>query len=231
MGWRVSARVVAARTEAQAGCMPDLLRSVQASPGRHEGCPVSRRLFGGERVPDVHVFGQTLDIWIRPRAAEIDRRTGLGVGAMLDEGMVRALMTIPEGASVELRALDGAMLLEMDGLLENHAVDIVGDAARRRAIPPVDIVGFAKIAHDWSDVRGVTLLRTHGPRVAIASRPLAERILREVDPDVGVAVGTGSDCDVLRWPGVRGVRPSWQRWIIAEAAFEMWLQQVRVVGL
>ena len=187
---------------------------------------MSPRLFDGERVPDVHVFGQTIDIWIRPRTDEINRRTALGVGALLDEGQVRALMTIPDGVPVELRALDGAMLLELEGLLEARAVDIVGETAKRRAIPPVDLVGFAKTAHEWSDLLGVTLLRTHGPRIAIASRAVAERILREVDPDVGVAVGAGPDCVVLRRPGVRGVRPSWQRWIIAEAAFEMWLRRV-----
>lgn len=98
------------------------------------------------------------------------------------------------------------------------------------AVPPVDLVGFAKTAREWSDVRGVTLLRRHGPRIAIASRPVAERILREVAPDVGVAVGSGSDCVVLRRPGVGAVRPSWQRWIIAEAAFEMWLRRVGVAG-
>lgn len=186
---------------------------------------MSQRLFDGEQVSDVHVFGQTIDIWIRPRTAEIDRRTDLGVGAILDEGQVRALMTIPEGVPVELRALDGAMLLELEGLLEAHAVDIVGDTAKRRAIPPVDLVGFAKTAHEWSDLRGVTLLRRYGPRVAIASRAVAERILREIDPDVGVAVGAGSDWVVLRRPGARAVRPSWQRWVIAEAAFEMWLRR------
>ena len=188
---------------------------------------MSSGLFDGERVPDVHVFGQTLDIWIRPRTAEIDRRMGLGVGAILDEGMVRALMTIPEGVPVELRALDGAMLLEMDELLEAHAVDIVGDTAWRRAIPPVELVGFAKTAREWSDVRGVTLLRTHGPRIAIASKPLAERILREVDSEVGVAVAEGLDCVILRSPRARAVRPSWQRWIIAETAFESWLERAR----
>ena len=97
---------------------------------------MSPRLFDGVRVAGVHVFGQTIDIWIRPRTEEINRRTALGAGAILDEGQVRALMTIPEGIPAEMRALDGALLLEMEGLLEAHAIDIIGDNAKRRAIPP-----------------------------------------------------------------------------------------------
>ena len=90
-------------------------------------------------------------------------------GAILDEGHVRALMTIPEGTLVALRTVGGGLLLELEGLLEVHAVEIIVDVAWRRAVPPVDLVGFAKFVNDWSDLRGLSLLRTHGPRFAVAS--------------------------------------------------------------
>ena len=185
--------------------------------------PEKSALFGGEFVPDVHVFGQTVDIWVSPRTEEIDRRAAAGVGAILDEHMIRTLMALPEGVPIELRSLDGGALLAMEGLLETHAVEVVGDTLRRRAIPPVDLVGFAKAVREWTDMRGLTLLRTHGPRVAVAATPMARRIMREIDPEIGVAVDEGPGVVVLRHPGAKAVRPSWQRWAIAEAAYEGWL--------
>lgn len=182
-------------------------------------------LFDGEFVPGVHTFGQTIDIWVRPRTEEIDRRAAARVGAILDEFLIRALMTFPQGLPIELRTLDGGALLAMEGLLDAHAVEVIDDTVCRRMVPPVDLVGIAKAARKWSDVRGITLLRTHGPRVAVAAKPMAQRIMREIDPEVGVAVIEGSDYVVLRRPGVTAVRPSWQRWVIAEAAFDGWLAQ------
>ena len=179
-------------------------------------------LFDGEFVPGVHVFGQTIDIWIRPRPEEIDRRAAAGVGAILDEFLIRALMTLPEGMPIELRTLDGGALLAMEGLLDAHAVEIIGDTVCRRMTPPVDLAGIAKAVREWSDMRGLTLLRTHGPRVAVAAKPMARRIMREIDPEIGVAVVETSGFVVLRPPGARAVRPSWQRWSIAEAAYERW---------
>ena len=184
-------------------------------------------LFDGEHVPDVHIFGQTVDIYIRPRIEEIDRRAAAGVGAMVADDMIRALMNVPEGVPIELRALDGATLLAMEGLLAAHAIEIVGDSALRRAIPPVDLSGIVKVAREWSDVQGITILGTHGPRIVVAAKSMARRVLREIDPEVGVAIVEGSDCVVVRCPGVRAVRPSWQRWSIAETAFGVWLMQMR----
>ena len=89
------------------------------------------------------MFAQTLDIWVTPRVYEVERRDNAGVGA-LDEHLVRALMDVPEGVPVGFRSLGGAVLLAMEELIANHAVEVVGDAVCRRAIPPVDIVGFAK---------------------------------------------------------------------------------------
>ena len=187
-------------------------------------------LFDGEHVDDVHIFGQTVDIYIRPRTEEIDRRAAVGVGAIVEDYMIRALMNVPEGVPIELRSLDGATLLAMEALLATHAVEIVGDTACRRAIPPVDLVGIAKAARDWSDVQGITYLATHGPRIVVAVEPMARRVMREIDPEVGVAIVEESDCVVLRCPGATAVRPSWQRWSIAETAFEMWLMQAQSQG-
>lgn len=187
-------------------------------------------LFDGEHVQDVHVFGQTVDIWIKPRTEEIDRRVAAGVGAITEDHLVQALMNVPEGVPIQLQSLDGATLLAMEGLLAAHAVEIVGDTACRRAIPPVDLVGIAKATREWSDVRAITFLATHGPRIVVASDAMARRVMREIDPEVGVAIIEESGCMVLRCPGVTAVRPSWQRWSIAETAFEMWLMQAQTQG-
>lgn len=182
-----------------------------------------RTIFDGKRVPEVHIFGQTVDIWIELNMPEVERRDAAGVGAMPDDELVRALMGVPEGMPVPSRALDGRLLLAMERLLDAHAVEFKGDSLFRRAIPPVQIVGIAKAIDKWSDVQGITPLGTHGPRVAVAARPMARRIMREIDPDVGVVVRRGDALDLLRPPGTRALRPSWQRWVIAETAYGAWL--------
>jgi hypothetical protein len=80
-------------------------------------------------------------------------------------------------------------------------------------------VGVAKRVHSWEDVQKLSLLRTHAPRLAIASRSLADRIVRTCDPDMGVAVVTDDCVTMERNPGRRWVRPSWQRWLVAEMVF------------
>lgn len=175
--------------------------------------------FKGEHATDVLIFGQTVDIWMKPHAAEVDRRTSLGVGAIMNRSCVRALMDMPEGMPVDLGSLHPGTLWAMEDLVAVHAVEIVGRLAFRRAVPPVELVGFCKVAQRWSDVEGITLLRTHGPRLVVAPLLMAKRTLREIDPDVGVAVHEGGGLEVLRQPGARAVRPSWQRWAIAETAY------------
>ena len=184
--------------------------------------PDPSTLFDGDFVPEVHIFGQTVDLWVSPYTEETNRRAAAGVGAILDEHMIRTMMALPEEVPIELRSLDGGALLAMEGLLEAHAVEVIGDNVRRRAIPPVDLVGIAKAVREWSDMRGLALLGKIGPRVAVAATSMARRIMREIDPEIGVAVVEGPDFAVLRPPGARAVRPSWQRWAIAEAAYDRW---------
>ena len=182
-----------------------------------------REIFGGERVPSVHVFGQTIDIWIEARVSEVARRTAANVGAMPDEEIIRALMCIPQGMPMQPQALDGRLLLAMDQLLEVHAVEFREGLLYRLAAPPVEIVGVSKVINAWSDIRGLTLLSTHGPRLSIAARPIARRIMREIDPEIGVMMASGDGLGLLRTPQANHIRPSWQRWIIAEEAFAAWL--------
>ena len=183
-------------------------------------------LFEGDLARDVQVFGQKVDIWISPRAEEVSRRGDLGVGEIVGNDCLRALMGLPEDYPVDARALDPAAVFSMDDLLAISAVEIVGGMVYRRAVPPVEIVGFTKVASRWSDVQEATLLRTHGPRYVLAPSGIARRALREIDPEVGVATRDGSGWRVMRPPGVKAVRPSWQRWAVAEAAFGVWLRSL-----
>lgn len=180
--------------------------------------------FEGELADNVDVFGQTVDVWFRPRSAEVERRESLGVGAIVDHDCLRALMDMPEGMPLDVMMLDPATLMAIDALVTIGAVELIGKSVCRRAVPPVELLGFSKTADRWTDVQGVTLLRTHGPRIIFGSLPLAQRTLREIDPQVGVAVIERGGWRMIRQPGTRAVRPSWQRWAIAEATYGMWLQ-------
>ena len=72
--------------------------------------------FEGELASNVDVFGQTVDVWFRPRFAEVERRETLGVGAIVDHDGVRALMDMPEGFPLDVMALDPATLMAIDAL-------------------------------------------------------------------------------------------------------------------
>ena len=177
-------------------------------------------LFDGEYVADVHIFGQTVDIYIRPRTEEIDRRAAVGVGAIVEDYMIRALMNVPEGVPIELRALDGATLLAMEG-----AVGCARDRDRRRhRVPASDPARRPRRDHQGRP----RMVRRAGDHISGYSRPSGRgrcrsgslgATIREIDPEVGVAIVEESDCVVLRRPGATAVRPSWQRWSIAETAY------------
>ena len=164
------------------------------------------------------------DIWFKPRPAEVERREVLGVGPIVDHDCLRALMDMPEGMPLDVLSLDPTTVMTIDTLVTVGAVELVENSVYRRAVPPVELLGFTKTVDGWSDVQGITLLRTHGPRIIFGSLPLARRTLREIDPQVGVAVIEQSGWRMVRQPGTRAVRPSWQRWAIAEATYGMWLQ-------
>ena len=196
---------------------------VTALRGAAEGRPMNCELFDGERVENVDVTGQEVDIWIQPNLHEIERRRAHGVGAMCDHDHIRALMDMPEGLHVPLRCLDGATLMAMEDLVELRAVKFDGNSVSRVAVQPVAMVGISKVAECWDDARRITWLGPHAPRYVIASGRIAKRVLAEVDPQVGLAVPQDGQCRIARTAGARRVFPSWQRWAIAERAFAKWL--------
>lgn len=182
--------------------------------------------FGGSLLRGVRLFAQTVDVSCRPDAAEADRRRALGVGAMTDPDLLRALMGIPEGLPVAIEALAAVTTFALDELLSCGAVEIIGGHVIRRAVPPVELLGLTKVVSDWSEVQAITLLRTHAPRMVIAPATLARRILAEVDAEVGVSVQSArGEVGCRRLPGASRVRPSWQRWFTAEVAYGAWLSR------
>ena len=181
--------------------------------------------FGGCVVPNVRVFGQHVGVSVRPRASEIERRRALGIRSIDNYDVIKALMTLPEGIVLARATLEVDALLVLEDLVRLGAVDEQDDKVIRRAVPPVELLGLTKMATSWADVQAITLLRTHAPRMVIArTARLARRVLREIDPEVGVAVPAGSDqIECLRVPTGHKVRPTWRRWVTAEAAYEAWL--------
>ena len=144
--------------------------------------------FCGEQVVDVEVFAQRVDVSFRVRPVEVERRRALGVGAIDNREVVQALMTLPEGITVTRAALEVDALLVLDELVRLGAVEVVGGGVVRRAVPPVELVGLTKVATTWPEVQPFTLLGTHAPRLVIVPLGLARRVMREIDPDIGVAV-------------------------------------------
>jgi hypothetical protein len=113
-------------------------------------------------------------------------------------------------------------LVLLDTGVTAGAVRIVGATVVREAIPPLALVGLVKHACCLSDAQAMTLLRTHAPRVLVTDyRALAERVLRDTDPDLGVIHRVGAHERVMRTPGRRWLCPSWQRWLLTETAY--WL--------
>jgi hypothetical protein len=175
---------------------------------------------GDGLVTDVSVFGQQIDIWVQPHLDEIARRETANVQAITTPDVIRALISLPVGRALSTSAispLDRLVVEELPpGLVQRDL-----EAFVRLASPPVDILRIVKRVRSWADVEAVSLLRTHAPRVVVAPRRLALRVLRNADTEIGVVAEPAADV-VLRQPGSRWVRPSWQRWLVAEVAYEAW---------
>lgn len=186
--------------------------------------------FDGEAVRSVIVFGQHVDIWLQPVESEVRRRSQSDAGK-LSHDVIRGLMTLPEGMPIRFETISADMLLVLEEAIETGAVRLANQRIVRIAIPAVTLNGIVKTINTWDDIRALTLLRTHAPRLAIASAPIARRILKEIDHDVGVALRQGHGIRILREPGSRWVRPTWRRWVTAEAAFERWRSEAAIAEL
>lgn len=177
-------------------------------------------LFDGDLLSDLTVFGQNVDAWVQPIKSEVLRRRDAMLGAILDPEILRTLRLLPfrmPVATSELGPID--MLILEDA--PPGAVEHRTDAIIRLAEPPLQIMGIVKRAACWEDIQAVSLLRTHAPRFVEARHNLAIRAMREADSEIGV-VDSGDKGAVLRKAGRRWLKPSWQRWLISEIAFDRW---------
>ena len=77
--------------------------------------------FAGELTRDLLVFGQRVDVWLRPDSAEIDRRAHTGLGALADADVLRVLMTLPVGLAVRMMDLHPLDRLVLETLPDGAA--------------------------------------------------------------------------------------------------------------
>jgi len=184
---------------------------------------VANPFVGGLRVRDVSVFGQVIDAFVDVDRVEHARRERVGVGGLADPEVVQALMSLPGLRLIpvaDISPIDLAVLAD----LPPGVVRISGSWVERLAVPPVAIRAIARNVETWTDVAPLAFLRTHAPRLLIfEEESLLRRAVRETDRDVGIARVLAEDVvEVVRPPGRRWLRPSWQRWISEEATYERW---------
>lgn len=187
--------------------------------GRDRSGPTSAPAVGRDHgAANVRVFGHEVEATFRRDEAQAEYRLGAALGALTEPDALRALMELPANLPVPAVTIDPLHRLVLDelprGVVEQREGQLV-----RRVWPPVDLVCLAKRVYTWEDVQKLSLLRTHAPRLAVANRGLANRIMRTCDPDLGVAVVAGGRMQVERSPGRRWVKPSWQQWLVAETVF------------
>lgn len=177
--------------------------------------------FPGIRVRDVAIFGHQIDVYISPQQDELRRREELGLGAFCDASGIRTLDVLPSGIRVPSTLLDALDHLCLS-TLPPGAIEATAQTMTRLAVAPVRVNGIARAIKYWDDAAAMTLLRTHAPRIVIAAPRLANRVIRNVDPELGVAVTWGETPVLVRSPGSHAVRHSWQRWLLAELAYASW---------
>ena len=187
---------------------------------------MSGGLFDGECVQGVRIGTQTVDVWITLYEDEIARRSALGVGAIPDRFLLRALLDLPHAAAVPFGCVDGGTLLVLEDLVAIGAVEISDEGIVRAAVPAINLVGISKHASNLYDAKLINWLGPHAPLCVVATARLARHALRAVHPQTGVAIRDGDRWRVLRPAGRERIIPSWQRWSIAETVFGRYLQQL-----
>lgn len=172
-------------------------------------------MFPGELASGVVVFGHEINVTFRWVVSEVDRRQRCGLQAITAVPALRSLFALPEGVPVPATSIDPFERVIL-GELPPGAVDEIGTDLIRRAVPPVQLTGIIKEVRTWADAQDLVLLRTHAPRLALAPPELARRIAASCDPELGVVAREADDMKLERSPGRRWVKPSWQRWLVAE---------------
>ena len=189
-------------------------------------------VFGGRRVNDLQVFGQVVDLFVTPELEELARRDEIGLGSLQASDVLRVLIALPYMLPVSAHTLDPLDLLVLERV--PGAVRWCDDGmVVREARAPYRLDGIVKWAGDLESLQLTTLLRTHAPCLVICPPNLLAEARRTTGEHLGLAT-CGDDEDELvrihRVPDGRWLKPSWQRWLVAEAAYDATLgsQQITI---
>jgi len=178
----------------------------------------------GHLVPDVQVAGVVVDVDMRPRSGELERRRREGPHCELSWQELQALARVPSDGEVRWDALDLETSMRVD-CLPPGCVVASSISVRRVWSPAADIIRISVTTADWQDgLEAVSTFAAAGPRLLRLTRIPRDRgqLVRAAER-VGVAVvGADGRQIVAGPPAARSAAASPTRWELAEAAYAAW---------
>lgn len=161
-----------------------------------------------------------------PVLDEIERRAEAGIGGILDERLLEALLVLPVDIPVPAEALDADTQRELSAAPPG-CVDFVGHTVVRRAVSPIRVLSAGVCAATWSDgLRQAGQFASYCERYAVLTGPAEDIDHAAMEANfygIGLATLTrGSES--LRWivrpASFRATRETVASWHFAESAFE-----------
>lgn len=165
-----------------------------------------------------------------PVLDEIERRAEAGLGGILDESLLEALLVLPVDIPVPAEALHADTQRELSAA-PSGCVDFVDETVIRRAMSPIRVLSAGVCAATWSDgLSQAGQFASYCERYAVLTSPaddLDHAAMEASFYGIGLATMTrGSES--LQWivrPGsFRPTRETVASWHFAESAFEAMLQ-------
>lgn len=174
----------------------------------------------------LRIDGQVVSAALLLDSTEVDRRRGVGIGAVADAGLLHALWTLPEGLPMPLNTVND---LDLDTLSElgEGTIEFDDSRAMRTYRPIGTVCALAAVAANaGSAVRSVGAFPTIFRRLAMVTGPVVDQVDLDLACAYGVGVShlAGDEWKTLLEPAAAelGV-PAVYRWWIAEIAYRNYL--------
>ena len=183
--------------------------------------------FDGSLLPDVMLAGVTVDIVIGLDGEELERRSELNLGPVVDRALLEVLGQLPLGWQVAVDELDPVVRAMVEGAPPG-LVERAGNTLERRYRPALRTTGVITHRRDWRQgIEVVSRFASVAPR-GVMLTGAAMHVDEAVDSarrlGIGLAArrGKAGSGQLLVPSDTRFRRPGTSEWLFSERVFAEW---------